>query len=154
MWAALAVVVLVGAGIFGAMVAMGKISIGADASMSSSTPAPQEAGVIDTSYAVLVLNATDSSGLAAAVGDTVKAAGWPAETVTTGNVDDESFAETTIYYATEDDRAAAVGLAGVVGGARLEQSDFYVAEAGDSARLLTIVIGADRAPTPSASPSE
>lgn len=150
MWAALAVVVLVTVGIFGAMVAMGKISVGGDSSTSQSAPAPEETGVIDPSYSVLVLNATDSPGLAAAVGDTVIAAGWSAENVTTGNVDDATFEETTIYYASEADREAAVGLAGVLGGVRLEESDFYVAEAEDNTLLLTIVIGADRVPTPDA----
>ena len=58
------------------------------------------------------------------------------------------FPETTVYYYLPTDEAAAAGLAEVIGGAKLEQSDVYQPADDPEARQLTVVIGLDRTATP------
>ena len=88
LWAAIATLVLIIAGIFATLVVSGRISLGSDdaptpvASAEQTTPA-----VVDTSYSVVVLNGTPDSGLAASVRDQIVAAGWSGESVETGNSD-------------------------------------------------------------------
>nr|WP_179435133.1 LytR C-terminal domain-containing protein [Microbacterium pseudoresistens] len=150
LWSFVAALVLIVGGIFGAMVAMGKITLGPDAVATAPAPSPTETGTIDTSYAVLVLNATAGDGLAAGMRDTVVNAGWPAESVLPGNADVTDFPETIVYYQSDEDRAAALGLAEVIGGAKIAQSDVYANDVSDGQKQLTIVIGMDRAPVPEA----
>lgn len=148
-WAVVAVLVLVAAGIFGTLLATGRISLFPTA--EATTPvaeAPVEAEpVVDTSYPVLILNATTERGLANSVADTVTAAGWSPDIVDAGEAGSQDFATTTIYYLTADDEGAARGLAGVIGGADVEMSEAYpgpAAEDGTPGKQLTIVLGEDR----------
>lgn len=147
LWSAVAILVLAVCGIFGSMVAMGKITFGPEDTLGPS-PTPTEVGVVDTTYGVLVLNATAADGLAATMRDTIVNAGWSAEAVLTGNADLTDFPETTVYYVNEADRLAALGLAEVIGGAKIAQSDAYAVGATDGPGQLTVVIGVDRAPAP------
>ena len=79
-------------------------------------------------------------------------AGWSSDQVNASEAGTTDFAETTVYYAFPDDEAAAAGIADLLGGARIEQSDFYqpvddtATEDVDESQSsqLTVVIGLDR----------
>ncbi len=156
LWAGLATVVLIAVGIFATLLASGRIQLAPDPAPSA-TPIPSVAPVVDTSYAVLVLNATPEEGLATRVKDEIVLAGWSADQVTASGAGTTDFPETTVYYAFPDDLPAALGLADeVLGGARVEQSDVYqpdddpnTADVDESqSRQLTVVIGLDRTTDP------
>lgn len=153
LWAALATVVLIAVGIFGTLLASGRIDL-APTPTPTVTPAPQVTPVIDTAYDVLILNATPEQGLATQMKDVVVGAGWTDDKVTAGEAGSQDFPTTTVFYVDPADEAAAAGLAQVIGGADIEQSDAYPASSPD-ARQLTVVIGLDRTPagqTPSPTP--
>ncbi|OZD47288.1 hypothetical protein CH252_20555 [Rhodococcus sp. 06-1477-1B] len=162
LWAAIATLVLIIAGIFATLVVSGRISLGSDAAPSPTVSAePTIPAVVDTSYSVVVLNGTSDSGLAASVRDQIVAAGWSGENVETGNSDSTDFAQTTVYYLRDSDEAAAEGLAQTIGGAQIAQSDFLqptddpnTPDDESAVKRLIVVIGLDRvAGQPSASPS-
>jgi hypothetical protein len=146
-WAALATVVLVALGIFGTLLVTGRVVL-FPTPEPTVAPLPIVTPVIDTTYEVLVLNATPEAGLATQVKDTVVAAGWTEDTVLASEAGTTDFPETTIYYYLPTDEAAAAGLAGVIGGAQLEQSDVYQPADDPAAKQLTIVIGLDRTANP------
>ncbi|WP_137846078.1 LytR C-terminal domain-containing protein [Microbacterium sp. 2FI] len=153
LWALLATIVLVAVGIFGTLLASGRINLFPEPS-ESVAPAPQVTPVVDFSYEVVILNATPEQGLATQMKDVVVAAGWSGDDVLASEAGSEDFAETTVYYLTAADAPAAAGLADVIGGARIEQSEAYQ-PADPAAKQLTVVIGLDRtaagqtpAPTP------
>ena len=129
-WAALATVILIAVGIFAMFVVSGRIVL-----FPEPTPEPTQ------------------------LKDQLIAAGWVPDTVLAGQAGTDDFPETTVYYATDADYAAALGLANVIGGAAVAQSDIYqptddpATEVDEGAtKQLTIVIGLDRtaagAPTP------
>ncbi|HVL60420.1 MAG TPA: LytR C-terminal domain-containing protein [Microbacterium sp.] len=163
LWAVLATIVLVGVGIFGTLIASGRIVLVPEA---TPTPAAVEtvAPVVDTSYSVIVLNATPEQGLAIQTKDLIVGAGWPEDSVTASGAGTTDFAETTVYYAFPEDEAAALGMAEtVLGGAKVAQSDQYqpaddpaTADVDESTtKQLVVVIGLDRTanpPSPSATP--
>ncbi len=163
LWAILATIVLIAVGIFGTLIASGRIVLNPP---PSPTPTPIEtvAPVVDTTYAVIVLNATSEEGLATQMKDQIVAAGWPADSVTASGAGVTDFAETTVYFAFPEDEAAARGLAEtVLGGAQVAQSDVYqpaddpaTADIDESTtKQLVVVIGLDRTsnpPSPSATP--
>lgn len=161
LWSAVATIVLVALGVFGTMIATGRITLFPTPEPTVSV-APTADPVIDTAYTVTVLNATPQRGLAASVRDTVIAAGWPADSVIDGDAGSEDFATTTVYYATAADEGAARGLAQAIGGADVQLNAAYqpvddpnTADVDESAvKLLVIVIGLDRtgAGAPSATP--
>jgi hypothetical protein len=110
---------------------------------------------------VVVLNATPETGLATRTKDTIVAAGWPAESVLPGEAGTTDFPETTVFYAFAEDKAAALGLAGVIGGAQIVQTDTYLQVDDPDTDLdesevqqLTVVLGLDRVASPSPSPTE
>lgn len=157
-WAALATVILIALGIFATFVVSGRIVLFPEPTPTP-TPTATVTPVVDTSYSVLILNATPETGLATRMKDEVVAAGWPADTVLAGQAGATDFPETTIYYASPADLPAALGLAEVIGGARVEESTVYqptddpATEVDEGAtKQLTIVIGLDRTaagvPTP------
>jgi len=159
LWAALATVVLIALGIFGTLVATGKVTL-FPTPVPSATPAPVVTPIIDTSYSVLVLNATAESGLATQFRDKIVAAGWSADNVQAGGAGSTDFPTTTVYYALPSDEAAARGLAGVVGGAEVVLSTVYQATDDPStpqdegqAKQLTVVIGLDSTANASAAPT-
>ena len=126
LWAAVATIVLIAVGIFGTLIASGRIELFPDAvarrarrRRRPSTP------VVDTSYQVLILNATPQDGLATQLKDVLVAVGWPIDNVLPSEAGSNDFPETTVYFLNPEDEAAADGLAGVIGGAKVEQSDIY-----------------------------
>lgn len=161
LWSAIATVVLIAVGVFGSMIATGRITLFPTPEPTVSV-APTADPVIDTTYTVTVLNATPQRGLAAAMRDTVIAAGWPADAVLDGDAGSEDFATTTVYYATAADEGAARGLAQAIGGADVQLNAAYqpvddpnTPDVDESAvKQLVIVIGLDRtdAGAPSATP--
>lgn len=153
LWAALATVVLIVVGIFGTLLASGRIEL-APTPTPTVAPAPSVTPVVDPAYDVLILNATPEQGLATQMKDVVVAAGWSDDKVTAGEAGSQDFARTTVFYVAAADEAAAAGLAELIGGAAIEQSDAYPAASADVPQL-TVVIGLDRtaagqtpAPTP------
>jgi len=152
LWAVLATIVLIAVGIFGTLLASGRIEL-----FPTPTPTVPPAAtiepVVDTTYGVVILNATPEDGLATQMKDVVVAAGWPIDNVLASEAGSDDFPETTVYYLAPEDEAAALGLAGVIGGAQVAQSDVYQ-PANPESRQLTVVIGLDRtAAPPSATPT-
>lgn len=161
LWSVIATILLIGLGVFGTMIATGRITLFPTPEPTVSV-APVAEPVVDTSYTVTVLNATPQRGLAGSMRDTVIAAGWPADAVLDGDAGSEDFPTTTIYYATPADEGAARGLAQVIGGADVQLNAAYqpvddpnTTDVDESAvKQLVIVIGLDRtdAGAPSATP--
>jgi hypothetical protein len=146
-WAALATVLLVGAGVTYLAVVNNNIQFhdvfagGSSSATPTPTPTPTPtvsvAPTTDASLSVTILNGTDNAGLAGRVGDAATAAGWnvgaPANSSTT------DFATTTVYYSAAADEGAALGLAQLLGNAHTEQSDAF------PGADLTVVLGVDYA---------
>ncbi|WP_029146186.1 LytR C-terminal domain-containing protein [Microbacterium luticocti] len=151
-WAALAAVVLIAAGIFGTLLTTGRLG-------SQSTPPPTAAAtptitpVVDTAYSVLVLNATGEPGKATAVADQIVKAGFSRGKVSPGEAA-STYPTTTVYYVLPQDAAAAAGLANIIGGAAIAQSDEYQPAGDPEAQQLAVVLGTDRASSPAPSPSK
>lgn len=143
LWSFVAALVLIIGGIFTSLVVMGRIPLFPDAG-SAATPAPEETGVVDTSYSVMILNATPEEGLDAQLRDTVLNAGWSADAVFASPSESTDFETTTVFYVEDADEEAALGLANLIGGAAVQQSDFYLAETQEGQKQLTVVIGLDR----------
>lgn len=160
LWSAIATVVLVAVGVFGTMVATGRIALFPEPAV---TPAavPTAEAVLDTSFAVLVLNATPEQGLAGQVRDAVISAGWSADAVLASEAGTDDFATTTVYYAAAGDEGAARGLAAAIGGADVALNDAYqpaddpdTADVDESAtKQLVVVIGLDRTAAGQATPA-
>lgn len=156
LWSFVAALVLIVAGIFGALVVMGRISLFPEA-VPTSQPTPEVTGVVDTTYSVLILNASGEEGLDVQMRETLVNSGWLADSVFSGSAGSQDFADTTVYYVAEADELAAIGLADVIGGAAVEQSDFYADPSDPEQKQLVIVIGLDRssaAPEPTETPAE
>ena len=153
LWAALATVVLVVVGIFGTLLVSGRIEL-VPTPTPTATPVPEVTPVVDLTYDVMILNATPEQGLATQMKDVVVAAGWADDKVTAGEAGSQDFPTTTVFYVDPAQEAAAAGLADVIGGAAIEQSEAYPPTSADVPQL-TVVIGLDRtaagqtpAPTP------
>lgn len=143
LWSAAAALVLIVVGIFVSLVMMDRISLFPD----SEAPIEGSPGVIaqvDTSYRVLILNATSDPGLVDSVRETLLAEGWASGAVFGSDSATEEFAKTTVFYVAADDESAALGLAQLLGDAEVEQSDFYAALNDSDQPQLTVVIGTDR----------
>ncbi len=151
LWALAATLILVAAGVFGTLVASGRIDLTPDP-VATPTPEATVEPVVDTTFDVLVLNATPVEGLATKLGDEILAAGWTADQITASGAGTQDFRTTTVYYVDPADEAAAAGLAGVIGGAEIELSDAYPPSSPDR-KQLTVVIGLDRVTTPSPTPT-
>jgi hypothetical protein len=143
LWAAVATVVLVTLGVFATLWAGGRFGPG-----SGPSAAPTAVGaadpVLDTTYTVVVLNATPQEGLGGTLSADIVAAGWAAEDVTAGDAGSHDFERTTVFYAHTEDEAAARGLAQAIGGADVELSEAYQDPEDDTLRQLVVVIGLDR----------
>jgi hypothetical protein len=153
LWAALATIVLIIAGIFGVLVVSGRVAL-FPTPTPTPTPTPVVTPIVDTTYGVSILNATPEEGLATKLKDTVVAAGWSADAILAGGAGSTDFPETTVYYLLPGDEAAAAGLAQVIGGAKIAQSNVYTPANPDD-KQLTVVIGLDRTanpPSPSSTP--
>lgn len=144
LWASVAAVVLFAAGVFGTLVAMGRITFGEETATqpTSSAGTPVEARV-DTSYTILVMNATEDPAKTEQVTQLLLAAGWAQEQIFALESEQKDFAETTIYYSLPGDLAPAMGLADIVSAQHTDQSDTYQMGDIDESPQLTIVVGAD-----------
>lgn len=143
LWSFVAALILIVVGIFVALVLMGRINL-FPAAEPTIAPTPEETGVIDPTYSVLVLNATGEDGLDVQMRETIVNNGWPADSVSYGTAGSQDFADTTVYYVSEADELAAIGLADVIGGAEVVQDDFYADPNDPEQKQLVIVIGTDR----------
>lgn len=153
LWSFVAALVLIIAGIFGSLAIMGRVSLFPDAE-SSAAPTPAATGIVDTSISVMILNATPDQGLDAQMRDDLVAAGWAAEDVYASPSNSEDFPETTVYYVDAEDELAALGLADAIGGAQVQQSEFYAALNETGAKQFTVVIGLDRSASAPETPAE
>jgi hypothetical protein len=153
LWSFVAALVLIIAGIFGSLVVMGRIELFPEAAPSA-VPTPEETGVVDTAYSVMILNATPDEGLDEQMRDTLINTGWPADIVFASDSASTDFTTTTIYYVNDEDEAAAIGLAGVIGGAEVRQEDFYADLNDTGGAQLTVVIGLDRSASAPETPAE
>jgi hypothetical protein len=147
LWAVLATIVLIAVGIFATLLVSGRVVL-FPTPEPTVAPLPIVTPVVDPTFEVLVLNATPEQGLATQMKDVVVAAGWAEDTVLASEAGSTDFPQTTIYYFRPEDEAAAAGLAQVIGGAELEQSDVYQPVDDPEAKQLTIVIGLDRTANP------
>ncbi|MFI8631370.1 LytR C-terminal domain-containing protein [Microbacterium sp. NPDC077663] len=149
LWSVVATVAIVAAGVLSTMFATGRLDFAPrpESTSTSQVVAPQ----IDTSYQVLVLNATPDAALGEAVRSDVIAAGWAEADVEESNASSDDFPTTTVYYGTAADEAAARGLADAIGGAEVSLDDTYqvvappeTASAGGEPRSqLVVVVGVD-----------
>ncbi|WP_243408937.1 MULTISPECIES: LytR C-terminal domain-containing protein [unclassified Microbacterium] len=153
LWSFVAALVLIIAGIFGSLVVMGRISLFPETAPSS-VPTPEETGVVDTTISVMILNATPEEGLDTQMRDLLINSGWLADSVYASDSASVDFETTTVYYVAEEDELAAIGLARVIGGAEVQQSDFYAALNDTGAKQITVVIGLDRSTTVPETPAE
>ncbi|UUT35010.1 LytR C-terminal domain-containing protein [Microbacterium elymi] len=124
-WGAIATIVLIALGVFGTMLATGRLGPGATTAPTAA-PTPSVTPVVDTGYSILILNATGVAGQATTAKNAVVHAGWAAGSVSPGEAG-STYPTTTVYYVLPEDAAAAAGLAEVVGGAAVVQSDKYQA---------------------------
>ncbi|MFB7252038.1 LytR C-terminal domain-containing protein [Microbacterium sp. NPDC056234] len=143
LWSVVAALVLLVVGIFVSLVVMGRIAL-FPSDQESVAPAPEETGIVDTSYSVMILNATPDDGLDDQMRDELITAGYNPELVFATDSDADDFADTTVYYVDDADADAALGLAGLIGGALVEQSNAYASMNTTAQAQLTIVIGLDR----------
>lgn len=153
LWSFVAALVLIIAGIFGSLVVMGRVSLFPEA-VPTSVPTPEETGVIDTAFSVMILNATPDDGLDDQMRDVLINNGWAGETVYASDSASADFATTTVYYVEDDDELAALGLAGLIGGADVQQSDFYAQLNETESEQLVVVIGLDRTDAAPETPAE
>lgn len=138
LWALVALIVLFAGGLFGALVLTGKIDLG---SAPITTPSPGETLTPDTSFTVVILNASPDQSAEARATQQLVGAGWSGENLLTLPAAQQDFAETTVYYPREGDRTAARALAAVVGAKQVALNDIYYP--GGDAKQLVLVIGKD-----------
>jgi len=153
LWSFVAALVLIIAGIFGSLVVMGRVSLFPEAAPSS-VPTPVETGIVDPTISVVVLNGTPDEGLDTQMRETLINNGWAADTVFAGDSSSTDFAATTVFYVNEEDELAAIGLANLLGGAAVQQSDYYSGETEDGQKQFTVVIGLDRSTSAPETPAD
>ncbi len=153
LWSFVAALVLIIAGIFGSLVVMGRITLFPE-TVPTSAPTPVETGVVDPAFSVLILNATPDGGLDELMRDLLINNGWAADTVFASDSESADFTTTTVYYVQDDDELAAIGLANLIGGADVQQSDFYAQMNESEVEQLVVVIGLDRTSTAPEAPED
>ena len=157
LWAAVATVVLIAVGIFGAMVAMDKISFGSTPIPTASHTPTATKPALDTSYAVFVLNGTTASGFATATKDTLVNAGFAGASVAAADAAQQDIPVTTVYYQAAADKPGAEALAALLGATKVAQSDVYANDVVPDQKQLTVVLGLDlakNAPTVEPTPAD
>lgn len=153
LWSFVAALVLIIGGIFGSLLVMGRISLFPEA-VPTSTPTPSQTGVVDVAYSVMILNASPDDGLDDQMRELLINTGWAADIVFATDSASQDFATTTVYYVADGDELAAIGLANLIGGAAVEQSDFYADLNDTGGSQLTVVIGVDRSSAAPETPAE
>lgn len=149
-WAVVALAVLIAIGIVTSLAVTGRLGPGA----GPTTAAPRESvtPVVDTSYLVLILNATGQDGQATQAKDAIVRAGWDPEDISPGEAG-STYPTTTVYYASAADHAAAAGLADVIGASAVVLDDQYQTTTDAKGKQLTVVLGTDRVASSSPPPS-
>ncbi len=142
LWSAAAALVLIVVGIFVALVMMDRISLFPEAEPTQ-VQTPGVAAEVDTSYRVMILNATPEEGLVGEVRELLLAEGWNEELLFGSDGASAEFERTTVFYVDDADQSAALGLAELLG-AEVQQSDFYADLNDSETPQLTVVIGLDR----------
>ena len=112
---------------------------GAASATPTPTPTPTIVPTVNPALSVNVLNGTAKEGLAASVGEKLKAAGWKVGAL--ANADKTDLAETIVYYGDPANQAAALGVAQSLPGATIQQSTAF----SDTGADITVVIGANYA---------
>ncbi|GGI48022.1 hypothetical protein BCL57_002916 [Agromyces flavus] len=139
-WAALATVVLAGAGIAAVAVFNDRLNFDdVPAPSASATPVATVPPTIAPDIPVTVLNGTTTSGLAAQASETLTAGG-----VTVGvasNADSSDLQETVVYYAGPDLEGAARGVAQLLPEADVRLNEDFASEG----LQIVVVLGADYA---------
>jgi hypothetical protein len=133
-WAAVATLMLIGLGV------LGLTQIDRQVADTGATAAPVVSPTVDPKIDVVLLNATTTSGLAAAARTAATAEGW--HVVSTANANSTSVATTTVYYTMASQAGAAAGLAKSLGVSRTVRSAQFAVQ-GQS--RLTVVLGKDYA---------
>ncbi len=108
-----------------------------------STPTP----VVDEDILVTVLNGTNTSGLAARVGQRLAADGW--NVGSRANASTRDVGTTTVYYWDVADEGAALGAARSLGTDEVQFSQNFAPEEGEDpagVARLTVVVGSDYTP--------
>ena len=153
LWSTAAALVLIVAGIFISLVMMGRIDLFPQADPDPAATQVSEAAV-DTSYRVMILNGTSADGLETTTRETLLENGWDDDMVLASAGSTTDFETTTVYYVEDADLAAAEGVADVIGGATVAQSDFYAGQNDSDSPQLTVVLGLDRTTTAPETPAE
>ncbi|QDZ14748.1 LytR C-terminal domain-containing protein [Humibacter ginsenosidimutans] len=147
-WCAGAVVVIVGIGALGIFAINGTLNVDLPFQHSASatptptsTPTPTITPAVNPALNLMVLNGTDTAGLAADATTTLKAAGW--EKITPANASSTDVKTTTVYYSDTKNLAAAMAVSKELADAPLQETQDFAASGAD----ITVVIGADYKPT-------
>jgi len=151
MWAAIATVVLVAAGITGLLILDDQLGEGLGGGEADQTPVPSVVQTaeptIDPNASITVLNGTDTPELATKAIAQLNAAGW-SQTITPSNAD-RTVETTTVYYQDPSQEGAARGVAEALGGASIQLSDQLAVPTEDGADpvlQILVVLGADYVP--------
>ena len=151
LWAVLATVALVAAGLFTLSRIDSDFSLDLfppqETPTPTPTPTPTAEPVTDPStlekdfkksLTISVLNATPTPGLADTAGDQIKDAGWPDPA--RANASERNRDETIVYYNGEEYEGVARGLAQLLGVQKVENSEVF------PGAKITIVLGTDYVP--------
>ncbi len=142
-WAALATIVLIGAGVFGLSLINGSISFhgtpGTSSASKTPTPSPTPTIVptIDPALTVNVLNGTTTPDLAAAARTKLTAAGIKVGAL--ANADKTDLTQTVVYYSDPKNAGAALGVAQALPGATTAETQDYA----DTGADITVVLGSN-----------
>jgi hypothetical protein len=151
LWSAIAVVVLVVAGIVALNLLGDRISFVDTSTPSASAPVPTDVPTaeptVDPESMVTVLNGTTTRGLATQAIEQLNAEGW-SQSITPGNASATNVETTTVYYEDASQEGAARGLAEALGIGAIQLSTQFqipVEEGEEPILQLTVVLGADYA---------
>jgi hypothetical protein len=152
-WALAATLALVAAGVIALTVIGQDIAFEGTVSPSSRTATPTPTAdatpepVVDAGILVTVLNGTNTTGLAAQVGERLADEGW--NVGSRANASTRDVETTTVYYWDPANEAAALGAARSLGSADVRLSQNFAPEEGEDpagVARLTVVVGADYRP--------
>jgi hypothetical protein len=146
-WSVLAVVVLVGAGLFVLQVLNGTVNFGSNGDPTATTntptssPTPVITPITDPTtikarkITLTVLNGTATSGLQTQASAKLKAAHW--KVTSTSLASTTTFKKTVVYYSDKANEDVALGVAEALGFKTVQQTDIY------QGAPITVVLGAD-----------
>ncbi|GHD52401.1 LytR family transcriptional regulator [Mycetocola manganoxydans] len=151
LWAGLATLLLVGAGILGLTLLGDRVNFVETPRPAATAPAPTETPVavatIDPDSMVTVLNGTTTRGLATRAIEKLNSAGWT-QSITPGSASATDVEKTTVYYEDPSQEGAARGLAEGLGIGSIQLSTQFQIPVDDGEEpllQLTVVLGSDYA---------